>query len=94
MAPEYDYRMGSIKATFYKNKMALKENKSLFMFCYHFLNRSDSIKGTHTLLDISDPEDELVPLPNNKEPSAFEKVAEARAPCASSVKKMKSTMNT
>ncbi|XP_028397100.1 uncharacterized protein LOC114520950 [Dendronephthya gigantea] len=73
---EYSERMEDIKAAFYKNKAALREDRALFMFSYHLFARYDLDKQTSA--PTTDPqEDDMLPLLDDKEASTAEKVAEA-----------------
>ena len=68
-----------IRAAFHENKVMLKEQRLLFMFCYFFLARYDSRKPRNAPpADL--PEDDFPALPDTKEPrpSTIERVAEAR----------------
>ncbi|XP_028397088.1 uncharacterized protein LOC114520938 [Dendronephthya gigantea] len=70
-------RMEKIRSAFHENKAMLKEQWSLFLFCYYFLTRYDSNKATNAPpTDLSKLD--FLTIPDLKASSISERVAEAR----------------
>jgi tetratricopeptide (TPR) repeat protein len=72
---EYVSRMEGIKETLQKNKEVLKEDWSLFMFCYYFYARYDPDEAIDSPYP-DPPEDNVVSMAENKAPNLFESVSE------------------
>ncbi|CAB3990606.1 E3 ubiquitin- ligase DZIP3 [Paramuricea clavata] len=73
-SPEYIYRMEAIKEAFDKNNAVLKEDRSLYSYCYYFYARYYSIKTNEPYPDL---QDDITPVPENMDRSTIEKVDEA-----------------
>ena len=76
-SPEYVDRMKGIRAAFHEHKAKLKDERSLFKFCYYFLARYDSNKTTTNAPVTDFSKDDLLPFPDDEEPSIIEEAAKA-----------------
>ena len=75
-AQEYSSQIEKIEAEFYKNKAVLKEDRYLYMSCYHIVVRYYYSKEPNSVpVDLT--EDDLPPIPENKVLTPIEKAAEA-----------------
>ena len=74
--PEFINRMKNIKKAFDENKLVLKDDRTLFLYCYYFCARNYKAENTQNSdLPESDlPEECFVPSPESKERSNIEKV--------------------
>ena len=73
-SPKYIDRMEDIKEAFDKNNAVLKEDRSLYRYCYYFYARYYSIKTNEPYPDL---QDDITPMPENMDRSTIEKVDEA-----------------
>ena len=74
--PEFIDRMKNIKKAFDENELVLKDDRTLFLYCYYFCARNYKAENTQNSdLPESDlPEKCFVPSPESKERSNIEKV--------------------
>ncbi|CAB4029999.1 WD repeat-containing alr2800 [Paramuricea clavata] len=70
---EYIGRMEAIKEAFDKNNAVLKEDRSLYSYCYYFYARYYSIKTNELYPDL---QDEITAMPENMNRSSIEKIDE------------------